>query len=389
MDPTDDEDAAAAVALATELLATARGAEPAAARRRARRLGRLVDDPASMAFSMALTDEVARITDPARAVQRLRDLLAEHGAPGFLGPVDRLLLRGAAVAGPTVPRVVAAGLRWRLRRESSAVVLAAEDPAFARHVVARQRAGFRLNVNVLGEAILGDDEAARRLDEVLARVDRPDVDYVSVKISSVCAQLSSLAFASTVDRVVDHLLPLYRRASAATPRVFVNLDMEEHRDLELTLAAFERILAEPDLHAADVGIVLQAYLPDSHAAFERVAGWAMDRRAAGGGIVKVRLVKGANLAMERVDAELHGWPVTTYGSKAEVDGSYKRLLDRALDPNWGDGLRVGLASHNTFELAWGIVRATRLGTLDRVDIEMLEGMAPGQSEAVRARRRAG
>ena len=101
--------------------------------------------------------------------------------------------------------------------------------------------------------------------------------------------------------------------------------------------------------------------------------------------MKVRLVKGANLAMERVDAELHGWPVTTYGSKAEVDGSYKRLLDRALDPNWGDGLRVGLASHNTFELAWGIVRATRFGTLDRVDIEMLEGMAPGQSEAVRAR----
>ena len=63
--------------------------------------------------------------------------------------------------------------------------------------------------------------------------------------------------------------------------MFVNLDMEEYRDLALTLAAFERILAMPELDDADVGIVLQAYLPDSHAAFDDVA--RLGRRAAGAG----------------------------------------------------------------------------------------------------------
>jgi RHH-type proline utilization regulon transcriptional repressor/proline dehydrogenase/delta 1-pyrroline-5-carboxylate dehydrogenase len=264
-------------------------------------------------------------------------------------------------------------------------VLEADDPAFARHVARRQAEGFRLNVNVLGEAILGDDEAGRRRDDVLARIDRPDVDYLSVKISSVCAQLSSLAFDETVDRVVEDLLPLYRRAQRVRPRVFVNLDMEEHRDLALTLAAFERILAMPEMDDADVGIVLQAYLPDSHAAFDDIARWAVERRARGGGVVKVRIVKGANLAMERVDAELHGWPAAPYPTKADVDASYKRLIDRALDPGLGDGLRVGLASHNTFDVAWGIVRAKRFATVDRLDIEMLEGMAPGESTVVRER----
>jgi len=383
IDRRDHADAAATVALAAELLATARDREPRSARRRARRLARLVDDRASMAFSMVLTDEVARIADPDRAVRRLRQLLVDDGTPAFLGPVDRTLLRSAAVVGPVLPRLVAAGVRWRLRRESAAVVLAAEDPAFARHTAERRSAGFRLNVNVLGEAILGDDEAERRLEEVQARMDRSDVDYVSVKISSVCAQLSSLAFDASVDRVVDRLVPLYRRAHASVPRVFVNLDMEEHRDLALTLAVFERLLRHPELHEVDAGIVLQAYLPESHAALEDVAQWASDRRARGGGIVKVRLVKGANLAMERVDAELHGWPLATYDSKEQVDASYKRLLDRALATDRGDGLRVGLASHNTFEVAWGIVRAERFGTGDRLDIEMLEGMAPGQADAVR------
>ncbi len=378
----DDRDASAAVALAAELMEAAHRAERPAARRRARRLARLVDDPESMAFSMALTDEVARIAEPARAVARLRSLLADAGAPSFLGPVDRGLLRTAAVVGPALPRLVAAGLRWRLRRESAAIVLDADDPAFRRHVARRREEGFRLNVNLLGEAILGDDEAGRRRDDLLARIDRPDVDYVSVKISSVCAQLSSLAFDATVDRVVDRLLPLYRRARQARPRVFVNLDMEEYRDLGLTLAAFERILTLPELDDADVGIVLQAYLPDSHAAFGEVARWAVARRERGGGVVKVRVVKGANLAMERVDAELHGWPAAPYPTKADVDASYKRLVDRALDPRWGDGLRLGLASHNTFDLAWGIVRAERFGALGRLDVEMLEGMAPGESAAV-------
>src|SRR6478735_3372312 len=378
----DDQDAFATVALAIELMEAAREAEQPRTRRRERRLARLVDDPASMAFSMALTDEVARIRDPARAVERLRSLLEEMGSPRFLGPVDRVLLRSAAVVGPTVPRVVDAGLRWRLRRESAAIVLDADDPAFARHVARRRAEGFRLNVNLLGEAILGNDEAGRRRDDLLARIDRPDVDYVSVKISSVCAQLSSLAFDATVDRVVESLLPLYRRARRAQPRVFVNLDMEEYRDLALTVAAFERILTLAELDDADVGIVLQAYLPDSHAAFEEVARWAVARRERGGGVLKVRVVKGANLAMERVDAELHGWPAAPYPTKADVDASYKRLVDRALDPRWGDGLRLGLASHNTFDLAWGIVRAERFGTQDRLDVEMLEGMAPGESAAV-------
>ena len=124
------------------------------------------------------------------------------------------------------------------------------------------------------------------------------------------------------------------------------------------------MLDEPELTSLDAGIVLQAYLPDSHAAFERLAGLGRVAAGTAGGGIKVRLVKGANLAMERVDAELHGWPQAPYPTKAEVDASYKRLLDRALDPAWGDGLRVGLGSHNIFDVAWGMVRADRLGTAD-------------------------
>ena len=62
--------------------------------------------------------------------------------------------------------------------------------------------------------------------------------------------------------------------------------------------------------------MLQAYLPEALAAMQQLTAWALARRSEGGAGIKVRLVKGANLAMERVDAIMHGWPLATWGDKA-------------------------------------------------------------------------
>jgi RHH-type proline utilization regulon transcriptional repressor/proline dehydrogenase/delta 1-pyrroline-5-carboxylate dehydrogenase len=377
--------AAEAEALAAELAREARAGETRAQRRRGRRLSRLATDPASMAFALALADQVARIRDPRRAIARLQALVDEGGTPAFLGPVDRALLRAGLLAGKVAPRPVAALVRRRIRAETNGVVLPAEDGPLGRYLARRHADGIGLNVNLLGEAILGDDEAARRLERVLGQIARPDVDYVSVKVSAVCARLSSLALERSVERVSAALTVLFTAAAAQGPPVFVNLDMEEYRDLELTVEAFERALSAPGLRGLDAGIVLQAYLPDSHDAFERLATWAVARHEHGGGRVRVRIVKGANLLMERVEAELHGWVPAPYPTKADVDASYKRLLARALDPCWGDALHVGMASHNLYDVAWGLLLADRLGTRERLEVEMLEGMAPGQAEALRRR----
>ena len=127
---------------------------------------------------------------------------------------------------------------------------------------------------------------------------------------------------------------LYRAAAAHTPAKFVNLDMEEYRDLHLTVAAFQHGRSTKTSSAASTpGIVLQAYLPDSYAVLRRAVrvGGKRDARAAAAGI-KIRIVKGANLAMEHVDAEMHGWAAAPFDTKADVDANYKRMLDVLLRP---------------------------------------------------------
>ena len=373
----------AAVAIAKELLAASLADESPAERRRRARLGRLLADEHGRELILSLTDEVLRLDDPAVAARRFAELVRSHPTKA-MGAIDTVMLRVGALVAPRLSRVVMPLVVRRVKSETHGIVLPADDPRFGKHLSGRAEDGVKLNINPLGEAILSDAEADARLATVLAKIERSDVNYVSVKISSIVANLDVLAYDHTIERVAVRLRNLYRAAAASSPRTFINLDMEEFRDLDLTVDAFTLVLSEPEFTGLDVGIVLQAYLPDSHAAADRLGTWALERHSAGGGQLKVRLVKGANLAMEAVEAELHGWIAAPYGTKADVDASYKKLLDSLLRPEWASALRVGVASHNLFDIAWAMVRTKALGAAARVQFEMLEGMAPAQARAVQA-----
>src|SRR4029078_3028813 len=126
------------------------------------------------------------------------------------------------------------------------VVVRAQDPAFAKHVARRAREGIDCNINLLGEAILGDEEAYARFDAVCALLRRPDVRCVSVKVSALCANLDVLAFDASVARSVERIRRVFSVAAAVDPPRFVYLDMEEYGDLHVTVVAFRVVLDEPE-----------------------------------------------------------------------------------------------------------------------------------------------
>jgi RHH-type proline utilization regulon transcriptional repressor/proline dehydrogenase/delta 1-pyrroline-5-carboxylate dehydrogenase len=374
-------------ALAAELLAEAARRRGRKERRQAARMARLMGDPAGRSLILALTDEVLRIREPSRAAgvlagltRRGRNPRDDWRAVPFLAPLDRAALVAGGRLAPWIPRLVVPLVRVRVQREMAGVILPARENRLARHARNRRRQGIRLNVNVLGEAVLGEDEAIARAGSVAAVLRRPSVDYVSVKVSSICSQLDVMAFGEETDRIASRLRPLYE--AALSTGKFVNLDMEEFRDLDLTMAVFERVLSEDAFKALNAGIVLQAYLPDSLVAMEQLCRFARHRHQTGGGWLKVRIVKGANLAMETVEAELHGWPRAPFEQKTETDTNYKRMLALAVDPTLDGALRVGVASHNLFDVAWAAVTADDAGAMGRIEFEMLEGMSPAVAETV-------
>src|SRR5690606_17243469 len=128
----------------------------------------------------------------------------------------------------------------------------------------------RASTSLRGQAGLGVGGRSGRLARTTALLGRDDVDYVSIKVSAVVGPHSPWAFDEAATEITARLRPLYERAAAASPQKFVNLDMEEYRDLDLTLEVFMRLLDSPGLEHLEAGIVLQAYLPDALPAMRRL-----------------------------------------------------------------------------------------------------------------------
>ncbi|TAL43420.1 MAG: aldehyde dehydrogenase family protein [Salinibacterium sp.] len=347
----------------------------------AQRLAGLLKDPHGLEFTIGFVDRVIR-PESLRVAGRNLERLSRH-VPTFLPAFLRIVIVLGGGFALLFPWPIVPIARRVFRSMVSHLVIDATPAKLAKSLSQLREEGVRLNLNLLGEAVLGDDEAARRLNGTRELLSRDDVDYVSIKVSSVASQLSMWAFEEMADLVVTRLTPLYELAAASDTPKFINLDMEEYRDLDLTVAVFQRLLDQPTLANLEAGIAIQAYLPDALSALQGLSDWATRRRASGGAPIKVRVVKGANLAMERVDAMMHGWPLAPFSTKLDTDANYKRLLNWALTPERTDAVRIGVAGHNLFDIAFAWLLAKQRGVGPQVEFEMLLGMASSQAAAVK------
>jgi RHH-type proline utilization regulon transcriptional repressor/proline dehydrogenase/delta 1-pyrroline-5-carboxylate dehydrogenase len=379
-----------AVELARTLQERATELQTAAERRQQAELDRMLQTPHDMATLVQMTDQAFRSRTPERIVDQFTHILDVQGVPRFFSPFERALLFGFQSFGGWMPGVAAPLVKEHMQHETANVVLPGETELLTAHLNARKESGLRMNVNFLGEVVLGEAEAQRRLDRYLEALRLPEIEVVSVKISTLYSQVSSLAGEQTIAVLCDRIEALYREAAAqcfvrangkSVPK-FVYLDMEEYRDLALTAEAFMRTLERPGLEKAEAGIALQAYIPDSAAVQRTINSWAQTRVSRGGAPVSIRLVKGANMEMERVEASLRGWPQAPFKTKRETDANYKRMLIEAMRPVNLAAVRVGVASHNLFDVAFALVLAQERQAGEHVQFEMLEGMANHQRRAL-------
>ena len=381
-DPQIDRLAIAAVETARTLIAESAPNLKRYDRASRKRFTRLFKDPKAISVTVSLTDEVMRISSAKDSVRILRNAAKDASIAGF-GSLNTFGLKLIALVSRVLPRPVLFAVHTQVKLLSKGIILPAESKQLARQIKKRGKKGIRLNINVLGEAVLGEAEANERFERVVQMMQRSEVDYVSVKLSSVASQIIALDREGTLERVCEKLRLIYR--TSISSKTFVNLDMEEFRDLRLTVDAFKLVLNEGEFKDLYAGLVLQAYLPESHEVFAELVEWALQRNTQSGGVIKIRLVKGANLAMEKAEAELHGWVAAPYKSKADVDASYSRLLDTALRSEHAKAVRIGVASHNLFHIAFALEIAKARNVMEQLDLEMLEGMANPEALAIAKR----
>ena len=355
-----------------------------------RQLAHLLEHPVDKVIMTKMIDQSFRSKDPERVADQINYLLSKYGVPDFFSVGDKLLMRLFLGIGRHFPHVSVPLFIDKMRDDSSKSIIPGEEDVMQAHLRARKEEGVRMNVNHLGETVLGEEEALSRLETYIRDLSNPEIEYISVKISTIYSQIQALAFEHAVGVLTDRLARLYRAArenhfirpdGTRVPK-FVNLDMEEYRDLEITVAAFTRTLEREEFDGYLAGMAIQAYIPDSYALVRDLTAWAKKRVAEGKSPIRLRLVKGANLEMELVESALRNWPLAPYDNKLEVDANYKRLVEFGMVPENIRAVHLGIGSHNLFELAYAYRMARHYDVLDYFAVEMLEGMADHVRRAV-------
>ncbi len=379
-----------AVELARRLQLRATELQTPAEKRQQAELDRMLQTPSDKATLVQLTDQAFRPRSAARVADQFTHILDVQGVPRFFNPLDRAMLRGFQTFGGWLPGVSVPMVKDHMQHETANVILPAEPEVLAEHLRQRTAQGVRMNVNFLGEAILSEAEAERRLSLYLEALQHPETEVFSVKISTLYSQMSPLAREHTIATLCDRLERLYRSAARASftrldgtqVSKFIYLDMEEYRDLSLTCEVFMRTLERRGLEQVSAGIVLQAYIPDSFLWQQRLHAWARERVAKGGAGITMRIVKGANMEMERFEAAVKGWPQAPFETKTDTDANYKRMLHEGFRVENLTAVKLGIASHNLFDVAYALTLARDNDAMERVQFEMLEGMANHQRRAL-------
>ncbi len=189
------------------------------------------------------------------------------------GSLVRTGVRAAWIA----PWISGQLLRWNVSGMARQFI-AGKNPRDVLKTLRKRRAkGIGFTVDLLGEAVVSEKEAAEyatRCLELLEHLCRETRDWtdplgknselfpvvnLSVKISALYSQMNPAAPADAIAHLAPKLRPILRRARELG--AFVNFDMESFAHKNATLELFKMLFNESEFRDwPHVGIVMQAYL---------------------------------------------------------------------------------------------------------------------------------
>src|SRR3989440_1006691 len=297
------------------------------------------------------------------------------------------LIRTGVRAARLLPWLSGQLLRWNVSGMARQFI-AGKNPADVVKTLRKRRAqGIGFTVDLLGEAVVSEQEAAEyatrclQLLEHLGRETRGWTDplgknaelfpvvNLSVKISALYSQMNPADPADAIAHLGPKLRPILRRAKELG--AFVNFDMESYAHKNATLELFKTLFTESEFRDwSQVGIVIQAYLRDAEDDLRDLLDWGRAR----GTRFTVRLVKGAYWDYEKIKAAQNGWRVPVFLQKPESDANFEKCTCIMLENE--AIVTAAFGSHNVRSIAHAQAFAEKLGIdKSRFEFQLLYGMA--------------
>jgi len=140
---------------------------------------RLLTHPHDKVLLSKMIDQSFRSNDPKRVADQISNLMEQEGVPEFFNRVEKLLIQMFVGVGKHFSSFAVPKMIDQMRHASSRAIIPGEKKELHAHLQKRKEQGIRMNINHLGEAVLGEGEAAHRLETYKNDMEDPDVENTS------------------------------------------------------------------------------------------------------------------------------------------------------------------------------------------------------------------
>lgn len=310
-----------------------------------------------------------------RGADRVAEHLAQYLPPGLHDlplavKLGEILSQGGFAARALTARAISVSMK-RMSRHFVCGETADQAIAAIRRL---DRQGMVFTVDILGEEVLSDLEAAEHAESYLSMLGQLSRALgnghqvnLSLKLSALYPHFDPAAPKNVARHVMPRLLKIAEAARQAG--AFLNIDMEQYERRDLTLSLFTQLVRHPDFNDyPHLGIVLQAYQIDTREALRFLLETAECTAP-----FTVRLVKGAYWDYEVAHARQLNYPVPVFAEKWQTDAAFELLTEELLQA--APRIRTAVASHNVRSLARAIAVARQLDVpRESFEVQMLYGM---------------
>lgn len=263
--------------------------------------------------------------------------------------------------------VLAKELHWGFRLFAGRFIGGNDVPSIARTITEYQKKGIKVNLDILGDAVVSEREAQKYVDDYIYLfselpkfgINISDIS-ASIKISAAYSQIDLLRSAYAVDVIVARFKPFFELAQKRGFNIFSDGLERDYREIQFQI--FERFYTK---YGDIARFVHQSYFKDS--LFDRL----IRLRAHVGADLWVRLVLGAYHAFEQYQAHLRSWDIPVETEKECTNHNFRRDFKKGITHK----LHMVSGTHNMDHILFALKNGS-------FESQLIRGMGEPHAEEV-------
>ncbi len=311
------------------------------------------------AFFSNLMDQSFRSSSSHRIIDQISHLILQYGLPSDSSLAIKIKSFFFKIFGPAFPKIFTSLIQKKITKECLTLLCFAEKPYL--HKYLQKNKNRETIFWLIQKPSFGSKTVEKNIKNILNFIQNPQISSFCINLSNLSSNISSSLNLLAIEEVEKNLHIIlqaildnpYKSAKEKRQKLFF-LNFDTHKNLNLLIEIFEKLLFLEKFLKIKLGITLKAYFPESFEIQKKLIELAKKRIEKNGAPIVIRITKGSSLNLEQIEASKNNWPSPTFITKIETDANFKKMIEYGCKIDNIKAANLAVASCNIFDIAYSL-----------------------------------